>query len=80
LVLELAGQFTVNGKPTLTFISYISFDQKNVALEECSISEIIYAYSHKPNFIYGELDYYVPHVNSICQFIQSMLISFVMRA
>jgi hypothetical protein len=40
-------------------------------MEECSIFEIMYASSHTPDFIYGELEY-VLHVNSICQFIQSM--------
>jgi hypothetical protein len=56
LLLELAGQFTDNGKPASAYISYISFGfyknclctsdmgnngQKNVAPEEWSISEIM---------------------------------------
>jgi hypothetical protein len=63
----LTGQFTDNGKPASAYISYISFGfyknclctsdmgnngQKNVALEEWSISEIMYAYSHTPNFVH----------------------------
>jgi hypothetical protein len=84
LVLELAGQFTVNGKPTSAYISYTSFDfykncpctsdlgnnrQKNVALEECSISEIMYAYSHTRFHIWRtgvRASIYPEHANKLC--------------